>query len=76
MAEITYDIVENIGEVVSTGNKTLELNLISWNHRAPVFDLRKWDETHEKMGKGVTMNKSDLMGLYKMLCNYFENEEE
>ena len=74
MAEIVYDIVETIG-VVDNGSKTLELNRISWNHRAPVFDLRKWDETHEKMGKGVTMNKSDLMGLYKILCEYFGEEE-
>ena len=71
MAEITYDIVETIG-VVDSGNKTLELNRISWNHRAPVFDLRKWDETHEKMGKGVTMNESDLRGLYDILREYFE----
>ena len=74
MAEITYDIVETIG-TVDSGNKTLELNRISWNHRAPVFDLRKWDETHEKMGKGVTMNESDLRGLYEMLCEYFGEEE-
>lgn len=75
MAEIVYDIVETIG-VVDSGVKTLELNRISWNHRAPVFDLRKWDETHEKMGKGVTMNDSDLRGLYDILREYFENEEE
>lgn len=74
MAEITYDIVETIS-AVDSGNKTLELNRISWNHRAPVFDLRKWDETHEKMGKGVTMNESDLRGLYEMLCEYFGEEE-
>ena len=74
MAEIVYDIVETIG-VVDSGNKTLELNRISWNHRAPVFDLRKWDETHEKMGKGVTMNESDLRGLYEILCEYFGEEE-
>ena len=75
MAEITYDIVETIG-VVDSGVKTLELNRISWNHRAPVFDLRKWDETHEKMGKGVTMNDSDLRGLYEILREYYEGEEE
>jgi len=74
MAEIVYDIVETIG-VVDSGNKTLELNRISWNHRAPVFDLRKWDETHEKMGKGVTMNDSDLRGLYDILREYFDEEE-
>ena len=74
MTEIVYDIVETIG-VVDSGNKTLELNRISWNHRAPVFDLRKWDETHEKMGKGVTMNDSDLRGLYDILREYFDEEE-
>ena len=74
MAEIVYDIVETIG-VIDSGNKTLELNRISWNHRAPVFDLRKWDETHEKMGKGVTMNDNDLRGLYDILREYFDEEE-
>lgn len=75
MAEITYDIVETIG-VVDSGVKTLELNRISWNHRAPVYDLRKWDETHEKMGKGITMNDSDLRGLYEILREYYGGEEE
>ena len=66
MAEIVYDIVETIG-VVDSGSKTLELNHISWNHRAPVFDLRKWDETHEKMGKGVTLSDEEVVALKALL---------
>ena len=41
-AEISFEIVEHIC-VLSTGSKgwTKELNLISWNGRAPKYDLRE-----------------------------------
>ena len=28
------------------------MNLVSWNDRAAKFDIREWDEDHEKMKKG------------------------
>ncbi len=43
MAEIKYEIKENIG-VLSQSPKgwTKELNLVSWNNKEPKFDLRDW----------------------------------
>ena len=60
-AEISFEIVEHIC-VLSTGSKgwTKELNLISWNGRAPKYDLREWSPEHDKMGKGVTLSKEEL----------------
>ena len=54
-AEISFEIVEHIC-VLSTGSKgwTKELNLISWNGRAP-------------MGKGVTLSKEELEALKDLL---------
>ena len=71
MPEITYDIVEKIG-VVSTNEKgwSKELNLVSWNGRDPKFDLRDWNETHDKMGKGVTFTKDEMESLRDILNNY------
>ena len=62
--EISFEIVEHIG-VLSTGSKgwTKELNLISWNGRAPKYDLREWSPEHDKMGKGVTLSKEELEAL-------------
>ena len=61
MPEIKYEIVEKIA-VLSTTDKgwSKELNLVSWNDREPKYDLRDWNEEHDKMGKGVTLTKEEL----------------
>lgn len=68
MAEIKYEIKENVG-VLSEGSKgwTKELNLISWNNREPKYDIREWDPEHVKMGKGVTLSKEELKKLRDIL---------
>lgn len=68
MAEIKFDILEKIG-VVSTSNKNWnkELNIISWNERPGKYDLRDWDENHQKMGKGITLTKEELKALKELL---------
>jgi hypothetical protein len=72
MAEIKHEIIKTIG-VLSTSAKgwTKELNLISWNGRAAKYDLRDWAPEREKMGKGVTLSKEDLLAL-KGLLNTIE----
>ena len=76
MADITYKIIEEIGVVSSSGSWGLELNQISWNGKAPVFDLRKWNDSHERMGKGVTMTYNELVSLRNLINEYLEKEDE
>lgn len=68
MAEIKYEIKENLG-VLSESAKgwTKELNLVSWNDKEEKFDIREWDPTHEKMGKGVTLSVEELTKLKEIL---------
>jgi hypothetical protein len=68
MTELKYEIKKNLG-VIGEGTKgwKKEVNLVSWNDRKPKLDIRDWDETHEKMGKGVTLNKNEVMELKKLL---------
>lgn len=68
MADINYEIVEMIAGL-SENNKgwKKELNIISWNNRAPKYDLRDWAPEHEKMGKGVTLSKEELIQLKEIL---------
>ncbi|WP_407941577.1 YdbC family protein [Metabacillus schmidteae] len=68
LANIKYEIQENVG-TISEGAKgwKRELNLISWNNRDPKYDLRDWDEQHEKMGKGLTLSKEELIKLRDLL---------
>ena len=68
MADIKYDIVEELG-VLSESAKgwTKELNLISWNGGAPKYDIRDWAPEHEKMGKGVTLSEEEAKKLIELL---------
>ena len=66
--EIKYEIVEQIAVVSeSSSGWKRELNLISWNGREPKYDLRDWDANHTRMGKGITLSKSDLVTLKEIL---------
>ncbi len=68
MADIKFEIVEEIG-VLSEGSNgwRKELNKISWNDRAPKYDIRDWAPGHEKMGKGVTLTDEELKALYGLI---------
>lgn len=74
MAELKYEITRKIG-VLSEGAKgwSKELNLISWNDREPKYDIREWSPEHDKMGKGVTLSKEEIITLREFLnglsCN-------
>lgn len=78
MAEFSYEINTTIGTLSESGDWKLELNLVSWNKRKPVYDIRKWHyddyDTIDKMGKGVTMNEAELKALYEILKAHYEEE--
>ena len=65
--EINFEIVKDIG-VIAEGSRgwNRELNLISWNGRAPKYDIRDWSQDHEKMGKGITLTEDELRTLIGM----------
>ena len=68
MADIKYEIIKKIG-VLSTSSRgwTKELNLVSWNDRAPKYDIREWAPDGETMGKGVTLTKEEMAALKELL---------
>ena len=70
MADIKYDIVEEVGVVSeSSTGWAKELNLISWNNREAKYDLRDWAPDHAKMGKGITLSIDELRQLKNLLNN-------
>lgn len=68
MADFKFDIIKKLGDLSenSKGWKR-EMNIISWNNKATKIDIREWDETHEKMGKGITLNKEEVRQLRDIL---------
>lgn len=68
MADIKYEIKEEFGSISeSSKGWTKELNLISWNGKEAKYDLRDWSPAHEKMGRGVTLSKEELIKLRELL---------
>ena len=69
MSEIQFEIKQHLG-VLSESPKGWhkELNLVSWNGKAPKFDLRDWSPEHEKMGKGITLTNEEMKKLQEILA--------
>jgi len=68
MSEIKYEIIKQVGVLSKAGSGwAKELNLISWNDREAKYDIRDWSPDREKMGKGVTLSKEELLALKELL---------
>lgn len=66
---VTFKIVEHIGVISERidfeGNKwSKEVNMVSWNGKAPKVDIREWNADHKKMGRGLTLTAKEE----EMLC--------
>ena len=68
MTDLKFEIKKNLG-IIGEGTKgwKKEVNIVSWNDRRPKLDIRDWDETHEKMGKGVTLSKNEVEEFKKLI---------
>ena len=68
MAELKYEVVEKLGVLGETGTGwTKELNLVSWNEREPMYDIRTWNSGHDRMGKGITLSPDEVKCLKDLL---------
>lgn len=71
MADVSFEVKVDFGGI---GGKK-KLTFTSWNGNAPRYDIRDWYE-NEKCGKGITLDKDELLTLYKLLETMFEEKEE
>ncbi len=68
MSDIKFEIIQKIGILSTTASGwEKQLNLMSWNDREPKYDIREWSPDGEKMGKGVTLSKEELLSLKELL---------
>lgn len=70
--EVTFEIVEQIGVISTNGSWSKEINLVSWNGAAPKYDIRDWDESYERMTRGITLTENQARNLYEILKERFE----
>lgn len=68
---VTFEIREHLGVITrfeSGWNR--ELNIISWNGGPAKYDLRDWDEYHERMRKGLTLFEDEMRKLVGLYLSY------
>lgn len=69
---LTYDVIRHIGTFFKKDNYSKELNIVSWNGRQPVYDIRGWRvnaEGEKHPLKGLSMSKDDLIALKLLLSD-------
>jgi hypothetical protein len=73
--KITFNVVKHIG-VLSEGKGgwRKEFNLLSWNERAPKYDIRDWGPERGKVGKGATLTKEEALKLAALISAEFADE--
>ena len=76
MAEITYKVEKQIGVINDSGAWETQVNLISWNHAKPKYDIRKWNVENGKMSKGISLTEDEMLALRDLLNEYFDSEPE
>ena len=59
--DFKFEIINELG-VISDGSKGWhkEFNRVSWNGGEPKYDIRDWNEKHDRLGKGVTLSEQEL----------------
>lgn len=62
--EFNYEVVNSYGVINTSSNGwTLEMKQISWNGRPAKFDIRPWSPEGDRMGKGLSLHKDELIKL-------------
>lgn len=64
---INFEIVKHYGVLSEKQSpKSVwkkELNLVKWNDGDAKFDIREWDENHERMSKGIVLTEDEFRQL-------------
>lgn len=67
---INYTTTKKLGVLSQTegGEYAKEVNLISYNGREPIVDIRLWDRKSDKMKEGITLNHEEVEVLKRILA--------
>ena len=70
--EVTFKIVERIAVLATSETGwSKELNRVAWNGGVAKFDIRQWDSSHQKMGRGITLSAEEMEIICGALADRF-----
>ena len=75
--DVTFEILEHIGVIDEVGGRdekwTKEINVVAWNGGKPKIDVRDWNESHERMSRGITLTEEQAMKMTKALVDRYRS---
>ncbi len=75
--EFKFEILRHLGVIARNQTGwTKEINIVSWRGGSPKLDIREWDPDHERMSKGLTMRKSEVLKTLQILTKYYASDLE
>ena len=73
--DVTFEIQEHIAVLDEVGGReekwTKEINVVAWNGGKPKIDVRDWNESHERMSRGITLTEEQAMKMTKALVDRY-----
>lgn len=75
--DVTFEILEHIGVIDEVGGRdekwTKEINVVAWNGGKPKIDVRDWNESHERMSRGITLTEEQAMKMTRALVDRYRS---
>lgn len=66
---------KHIGKLCEPNNGYIkEFNLVSWNNREPVYDIRTWNENHTEWKEGAVITHNEMFKFQKLLTDYLKRD--
>lgn len=70
--ELKFEIVQHFGVLKERKNGwRKEINKVSWNGAEPKWDIREWNEEHDKSSKGTTLSDDEAKILFEIFNSVF-----
>ena len=66
---------KHIGRLCEPNNGYVkEFNLVSWNNREPVYDIRTWNINHTEWKEGIVITHNEMFKFQRLLEDYSHSE--
>ena len=66
-----FCILKKFGEIYQgIGGWTKQINIVSWNGKTPVFDIRYWAPNNTRAGRGTHLDNQEARAVYEFLGEY------
>ena len=68
MSDFKFEIKETLGVLSEKDTGwSKQLTFTQWGENEPKYDIREWGPSFDKMGKGVTFSREELLRLRDLL---------